>query len=195
MALLNIANADIKDVLGMYEPTLGQQSNERSGIALKTRQNKADLGTFLFPDNLRRALIQTGKILIDLIPLIYDTERTVRIKGYEGEEQFVPINQETTDPVSGEKVILHDLSRGKYDVQADTRVYSSRRQETADLMIQAMQYAPQLAPLFADLVFKYMDSPGAQEIEQRIKQYMAQQQQAGQTPPGGKPSSGATPTS
>ena len=193
MGLLNIANADIKDVLGMYEPTLGQQSNERSGIALRTRQNKADLGTFLFPDNLRRALIKTGKILIDLIPVIYDTERMVRVLGYEGEEKIVPINMEYTDNETGQ-VMIHDLSVGKFDVQADTRVYSSRRQETADLMIQAMQYAPALAPIFADLVFKYMDSPGAQEIEQRIKQYMAQQQQANQQTPPGK-AGGATQTS
>jgi hypothetical protein len=35
-----------------------------------------------------------------------------------------------------------------------------------------MQYAPQIAPFIVDLLFKYVDSPGAAELKQRIEQFM-----------------------
>jgi len=170
MAMLNIANNDIKDIIGMYEPALGAQSNERSGRAIFAKQKQSDLGTFLFPDNLRRALIKSGRILIDLIPRIYDTERIERIRSYEGKEEFVDINKTIINEETGETVIVNDLSQGKYDVQADIRLYSTRRQETVDLIRDAMQYAPQIAPLLVPLLFKYVDAPGAEEILEEIKQ-------------------------
>ena len=171
MAMINIANNDIKDTLGMYEPSLGQQSNERSGRAIFARQQRSDLGTFHFPDNLRRAVVQTGRLLIDLIPRIYDTQRVVRLRNEKDEETFVTLNQVVRDK-TGREVTLNDLSRGKYDVRADVRLYSTRRQETVELMISAMQYAPQIAPFIVDLVFKFMDSPGAPEIAQRVQQFL-----------------------
>ncbi|KKL54864.1 hypothetical protein LCGC14_2261150, partial [marine sediment metagenome] len=172
MAMLNIANNDIKDTLGMYESFLGEQSNERSGRAIKMRQQRSDLGTFHFPDNLSRAIIQTGRILIDLIPRIYDTERILRLRNEEDVERFVPINQTVIDEETGREVLINDLSVGKYDVQAGIRPYGTRREETVEMILQAMQYSPQIAPFIVDLLFKYVDSPGAAELKQRIEQFM-----------------------
>lgn len=172
MAMINIANNDIKDTLGMYESTIGEPSNERSGRAIFARQTRTDLGTFHFPDNLRRAIVQTAKILIDLIPRIYDTERIVRLRNERDEERLVSINHTVIDEQTGRSVTLNDLSVGKYDVLADVRLYSTRRQETVELMINAMQYAPQIAPFIVDLVFKFMDSPGAQEIRERVEKFL-----------------------
>ena len=172
MAMINIANNDIKDTLGMYESFLGEQGNERSGVAITARQRRSDLGTFHFPDNLRRAIVETGKILIDIIPSIYDTDRIVRLRNEEDVERFQPINHTITDDETGNEVIVHDLSRGRYDVIADVRLYSTRRQETVELMLQAMQYAPQMAPFLVDLVFKFIDSPDAPEIKQRVQQFL-----------------------
>ena len=172
MAMINIANNDIKDVLGMFESTIGEPSNERSGRAIFARQQRSDLGTFHFPDNLRRAVVQTGRLLIDLIPRIYDTKRVVRLRNEKDEERFVTINETVFDEETGREVIVHDLSIGRYDVLADVRLYSTRRQETVELMISAMQFAPQIAPFIVDLIFKFLDSPGAPEIQQRVQQFL-----------------------
>lgn len=175
LSLLNLANNDIKDTLGMYESFLGEPSNERSGAAIFARQRRSQIGVFHFPDNLRRAIVETGRILIDLIPKIYDTERIIRVRNEQGIERLVKINERVVDLATGKEMIVNDLSVGRYDVQADTRVYSTRRQETVEMLIQAMQYAPQVAPLLVDLIFKYLDSPGASEVEERIKRFLGAQ--------------------
>jgi len=53
-------------------------------------------------------------------------------------------------------------------------MWSTRRQESAELMANIMQASPNIAPLILDLVFKYNDFPGASEVEKRIKEHMSQ---------------------
>lgn len=172
MAILQIADGNIKDTLGMYEPTFGEPSNERSGVAITKRSQRSDLGTFHFVSNFSDAIMETARQMIDLIPKIYDTERIIRIRDYEGNEQPTPINYTIIDPETNTEKIKNDLSVGKYDIRANVKSFATRRQETNEFMLQALQYAPQIAPMILDLMFKYSDIPGAEEIENRIKQYL-----------------------
>ena len=170
--MLQIAGNDVHDNLGKYEASFGEASNERTGVAIRQRANRSDFATYHFPDNFRRAILETARQLIDIIPKIYDTQRMVRIIGDEDKEEVVEINKTVIDIPSGEKVITNDLSKGKYDVVASTKIWSTRRQEAADQMAAVMQAAPNIAPLIADLVFKYNDWPGAQEIQERLEKYL-----------------------
>ncbi|MCK5132400.1 MAG: hypothetical protein KAR40_09660 [Candidatus Sabulitectum sp.] len=196
--LLNVADKDIQDTIGMFEASFGQQGNERSKVAIDARSQKSDLGTFHFQDNLHRAILHTARILIDIIPQVYDTERTIRIRGegMEGqslqvdpetgeelapEEEFVTIN-ETIVNDDGEEVVVHDLSVGKYDIRENIRSSATRRQEATEFMTQALQYAPDIAPMILDLIFSTQDWPGAKEIAARIKQNLPALAQGGQPP-------------
>lgn len=160
---------DIEDHLGRYEASKGQASNERSGKAIIARIQQADKGTFTFIDNYQRAIVYAGRQLIDLIPKIYDTPRALRIRGEDDSEQLVKVNQPGGD-VYGNATINNDLKVGKYDVISTVgATYSSRRQEMVEMMIQAMQYAPNVAHIIAPLIFKYADYPGAKEISAEIE--------------------------
>jgi hypothetical protein len=172
MIMLNLCDANIKDVLGMYESSLGMQSNERSGKAIVARSARSDLMTFNFPDNLRRAKVQTKKILLDLIPKIYDNQRVIRIRG----EETVNINLPTVD-AEGNEIILNDLSKGRYDVRVSIQNNPSRREQIAQNIIQAMQYAPDYAPVLLELLMQFLDAPGSDEILGAIRQKSAQMQQ------------------
>ncbi len=210
--MLNLADKDIQDTIGMFEASFGQQGNERSKIAIDARSQRSDLGTFHFQDNLSRAILHTARILIDLIPKVYDTERVIRIRGESidsgvpgkdpatgiekpPEETFVTINEaiiEKGENGKGEEVTINDLSVGKYDIRENIRSSATRRQEATQFMQQALQYAPMIAPYILDLIFKQQDWDGAKEIEERLKQLLptlAQGlQQGGQPPsPGGTP--------
>lgn len=176
MTMMNIADKDIKDVIGIFEPGLGDVSNERSGRAIKMRQDRSDLGTGHFHEQFRHALIRTGKQLIELIPHVYDTARMIRIRGEDGVSTPTPINYPMTDVDTGEPTLLHDLSAGKFDIEANIRVYQTRREEATEMMVQALQYAPSVAPYILDLIFKYADWPGAEEIASRLQALMASQQ-------------------
>jgi len=172
--ILGIAEANVQDTIGMFEASFGQKSNERTGIAIQRRTSQSNFGTFHFHDNFRRAILETTKQLIDLIPKIYDTDRIERILGEEGEETLVPINRSVLNEKTGEKIIFNDLSVGKYDVVADTRLFATRRQESAQMMAETMLGAPNIAPLMIDLVFKYQDFPGAAELRKRLEKWMPQ---------------------
>ena len=181
MSMMQLADSDIKDVMGIYEPGLGDVSNERSGRAIKLRQQRSDLGTGHFQSQFKHALIKTGKQLIDLIPKIYDTQRVLRLRGEDETTALVQINHPVIDPVTRETVLLNDLSVGRYDIEATVRVYQTRREEATEMMIQALQYAPAVAPYILPLVFKYADWPGAKEVAEVIKNVLPQ---PGQPQPG-----------
>lgn len=183
MTMLSLADNDIPDSIGMPEATLGEPSNERSGRAITQRAIRGEQAVFHFPDNLRRTLMQMTRDLIDIVPKVYDTERIVRIREYEGRELPIKINQSRINPITGEKEIINDISVGKYDVEASVGLYSTRRQEALDFIERTLQFVPSVAPFILDLVFKYNDLPGAKEIEDRIKEIMPAllAQQTGQT--------------
>ena len=106
---------DIEDHLGRYEAAKGQSSNERSGVAIQARVAQSDKGSYAFADNLARAIVYSGKQLIDLIPKIYDTQRAIQIMDESGNQQTVDVNMPTISP-DGKPVLVNDLSVGKFDL-------------------------------------------------------------------------------
>jgi hypothetical protein len=167
MALSAGAMEDLKDISGIYDSSLGAKSNETSGKAIQERQNEGELATAHFEDNLRRSIRHCGRILVDMIPRIYDTERIVRVIGQEDEQKLVNVNGQKLH--EGQKRPF-DLSTGKYDVNVTTgQSFASKRAETAALMGDIMRGNPELMGVMGDLMFKYMDVAGAEQIASRLK--------------------------
>ena len=166
---------DIKSTTGQYDASLGAKSNETSGVAIANRQRESDTGTFHYIDNLSRAIRQCGRILIDLIPKIYDTKRIARIIGEDGETDRVMIDPEQETPYEkvedGNAIMkIYNPSIGTYDVVVTVGPgFNSRRQEALEAMSMLVQSNPALWQVIGDLLVKNMDWPGAQEMAERIK--------------------------
>jgi hypothetical protein len=185
------ASDDMKSIVGMYDASLGAKSNETSGRAILARQREGDVSTFNFTDNLSRAIRHAGRILADLIPKVYSTERIIRIIGEDGSTQNVPINQQTQPlPEHAQKmgqqaegiVHIYDLTSGKYDVTCETGPsYTTRREEAAAQMMEFMHAVPNAGAVIGDLLVKNLDWPGADEIADRLKMLLPPQAQ-GQNP-------------
>lgn len=162
-----LAADDMKATTGIYDASLGNQSNEQSGIAITRRNQQSETSNFHFIDNLSRALRHAGRILVDLIPKVYDTQRSVRILGENGDEEVVAINQ-MFDKDGKNKI--HNLQAGLYDVTVETGPsYSTKRQEAVASMIDLTKVYPQVAQVAGDLMVRNMDWSGAQEIADRLK--------------------------
>jgi hypothetical protein len=183
--MLQISAGDLQDTIGMFESSFGARSNERTGAAIKARADRSDFAVFHFHDNLKRAIIETMRQLIEIIPKVYDTERRVRILGEEEQEVLVDINKKIINPETGEETIINDLSIGRYDVVPGMRSFSTRREESAQAMAEVMQAAPNIAPLMLDLLFENQDWPKADEIKRRLQKYMPQLLGAKGGEPGG----------
>ncbi len=165
-----IASDDMKAAIGIYDSSLGERSNETSGVAIRARQQEADVGTNVYIDNVVRAINYTGKLLVNLIPRIYDSERVVRILGEDDGTEQVPINVKMPN---GE--IKNDLSVGKYDVRVETGPnYTTKRREAVESMMAFAQAVPSSAQIMGDLIAKNSDWPGAQEIADRLRRPLVQ---------------------
>jgi hypothetical protein len=174
------ASDDMKAVMGIYDASLGARSNETSGRAIMARQREGDVATFHFQDNMARAIRHAGRILIDLIPHVYDRERIIRTIGEDGTQKAVPLKQETPvldnngKPVMGEDGVpmtrIYDLAAGKYDLTVATGPsFTTRREEAAAQMTEMVRAFPDAAPVIGDLIAKNLDWPGADEIAERLK--------------------------
>ena len=168
---MQISEHDIQSAIGMYAASLGAPSNERSGKAITARQREGDVGTFHYHDNLNRAIRHCGRVLVDLIPHIYDSNRVVRILGYDGTPGEASLNPAI--PTASQKMglqMMYNLGVGRYDISLDTGPsYGTMRQEAAQAMIEMTQANPALMQVAGDLMVKNMDWPGAQELSERLK--------------------------
>lgn len=177
------ASDDMKSIIGMYDASLGQRSNETSGRAIMARQREGDVNTFHFIDNLARSIRHVGCVLIDLIPKVYSGQRIVRIIGQDDTEEVAKIGQqeEQGEAPEQEGMIegaerIYDLGVGRYDVAVDTGPsFTTRREEQAQQMIELIRGYPQAAPLIGDLLVKSLDWQNAEEIAERLKSMLPQQ--------------------
>ncbi len=171
---------DIKGTTGQYDASLGNQSRETSGKAILAREKQGDTGTYHYMDNAAKAIRFMTRQIIDLIPKIYDTKRIARIVGIDGEVEHVKVDpmqqqplREVKDPETGaiiEKV--YNFGIGKYDVMATTGPsYMTKRQETAEAMVQLAQGAqdPVLGLVMKYFAIKNMDFPESQEFAAVMK--------------------------
>lgn len=171
---LNAAD-DMKSIIGIYDASLGAKSNETSGRAIMARQREGDVSTFHFIDNLSRAIRHSGRILLDLIPKVYSTERMIRVLG----EDMKPANvqlapgQPSQPQMDGPKVVggVFDITAGKYDLTVSAGPsYTSRREEVMSIMTEwARAGGEEIASVLAPRIAKLMDIPDAEEIGEEIK--------------------------
>jgi len=162
---IGISSDDIKGVTGIYDASLGARSNETSGVAIRSRQQQGEIAVFNYGDNLAKGIRRTWEILVDLIPRIYDTQRSLRILGTDGGEDYVEINK--PGPDGG---VLNDLTRGKYDVNVTIGPsFSTQRQEASEIYMGMAQNNPQIMGVAGDLVFKSLDLPLSDDIAERLK--------------------------
>ena len=174
MNAIQLAENDIMQSMGIYQPSLGDQSNETSGRALLLRQKQSETGNFHYQDNLNRSIRQIGRICIDMIPKIYDRARVLRILGEDGSPREVNIDpnlpQASANTDNPGVDSIYNLGVGQYDVVCDSGPsYATKRDEAANMMLALTQANPALFQTIGDLMMKNMDWPGAEEISKRLQ--------------------------
>lgn len=171
-------NEDIKANTGIYDASLGARSNEISGRGILARQQQGATATFNYIDNLAYAIRYTYKILVDMIPRVYDTPRVVRVLGPDGGEKWKQLYQSVVDPRTGQTITLNDLSKGKYDVTITVGPsFATQRMEAVDAFTTLLgQMGPGLPPPIASLMaysaIKNMDLPGMDDVDSAFRQIL-----------------------
>lgn len=174
---MEVAQVEMMMASGQYQSSFGQNENATSGKAINERQRQGDNATYHFVDGLAIMIRQLGRIVVDLIPHIYDTQRVLRIRGEDGTTKNITVDPQAQEAVQKEQAqqreqvaLIFNPNIGKYAVEADVGPsFATRRQEAWNAIIQILTQSPQLIPLVGDLLFQNADFPGADEIAQRLR--------------------------
>ncbi len=176
---------DIMSAMNIYKPDVGDQGPEKSGKAILARQKQGTTGSYSYTDNFHSALTHSTKIIVDLIPYVYDTERVIRILGDDDSEKEIPINARENAPFMGNyqnlsqelmvkregiSEYINDLSVGTYDVRVTIGPsHTTQRQEALEMLVALAEKVPQFGLAAIDLIVKNMDVPGSEELLERAK--------------------------
>ena len=170
IAEARMAEEDIDATTGVHRSHLGNLPADSSGKALDTRIEEAQGGTFFFYDNLQSAIKYTGRVLVDMIPRVYDTPRIVTMINSDESEDYVRWMSPSIDQDTGQVHEIPDLSTLKYVIDINVTPYgSTRRRRLVESLEMAVQTNPELWSVVGDLLFQNMDIPGAEALAERMK--------------------------
>lgn len=190
---MRTAQQELMMASGQYQSQFGENENAKSGVAIQTRQRQGDNATYHYIDHLAQAIRFTGRILIDLIPKVYDTPRLIKIMAESGDENEVNVNPQApqphmqlvdgqpasaeqvkaaqADPDMADKVqTIFNPSVGRYEVEADIGpAFATKRQEAFQAFSDVMANNPAAFQLAGDIWMRNGDFPGADEFAERLK--------------------------
>ena len=167
------ANDDMKSIMGIFDSSIGAQSNETSGKAILARERQGDVSNFHFIDNLSRAIGYCGRCLVEIIPSVYSVRSSIRILGEDEAFNVIHLTQQgggaRHEGVDGQPE-LYNLSVGQYDVDVKTGPsFSTQREETRETLIEIMRQVPDAAAFLGDVLLDHMDFVGADKVAKRLK--------------------------
>ena len=188
---MQVAANEMQMVSGQYQAVMGEPSNETSGKAISERQRQGETATYHFIDNLAHGIRHTGKIILDLIPKIYDTPRVMKIMAENGDESVIHLDPKAARAheiqkakLTAEVKTIFNPNVGRYDVQSDIGPnYGTRRQEAFNAFSQIAAQSPQMMSIVGDLLFKSADFPGAEDIAERLQRMVPAQALGEGAPP------------
>jgi len=188
------AQENIRNTIGLYKGDVGDDTPERTGAAVTNKQKPGDIATFTYADNLRKGIAHGGRIINEMIPEVYDSERDIRLRDVDDSETFVPINTTagqalkliTENPMrfkgmdvkqlkmdikeKGRGALYNDISDGKYDIVIVTGPsFATQRQEASESMMRIISAYPEMMKMAGDLVVGNMDFKDADRLAHRLE--------------------------
>lgn len=175
---LNAEAAEAQNLIrmstGFFNPL--DRPKEESGVALRERRQQGEHGNSDYLDGLARGIRFGGRILLDLIPKIYDVPRVLRILGKDNQPKNVVVhagNGEAAEGLQADGIKgIYDLGAGVYDVTVTVGSTETARQEFVEQVGELFQAHPEVFQIIGDLYFEHMDMPGAKQIAERLKKVL-----------------------
>lgn len=183
--LLTTADTDMKAVTGLFDPSLGQKSPDQSGKAIVALQRQGNVATSNFSDNLARSKRELTRLMLQWIPVIYDTPRIQRIIKPDGTVDHVGtfnskagqgMSQDDAESQLQEQAEaqgikkIYDIGVGRYDVTVSVGPsFQTKREAEAAQIMQLVGAYPEILHICGDLLVGQMDFSLAKEIAERLK--------------------------
>ncbi len=161
---------DMREIVGFSE---AEQINSRdvSGRAKRERRLEGSMSAKVQLDNLRQAVEQGGRIVLDLLPFVAgEYEYPMTLAKADGRTESIVLNKVVGQDDDGNDIKTNVLDAGDYDIEIDAGPSFAVQKEVAlEFFQQTIQANPQTFPLIADLWAKNLDVQYMPQIAERFK--------------------------
>lgn len=166
----------VRSSTGVTGENLAEQTNAVSGKAIRAKQEEGSMVTAELFDNLRLAVQIQGEKQLSIMEQYLGHQKVIRLVGDKGKAEFMTVNEQRTDPATGQMEVLNDITASKADFVVDQRDYrESVRQAMFESMMDLLgRLDPQVGLQLLDLVVEMSDVPGRDQIVARIRQINGQ---------------------
>lgn len=175
------AEQDMMATTGVrLDPAVQELRYDESGKQMQEHRRNSDMGSFHLMDNASRSLRHIGRILVDLIPKVYDTKRVVTILQEDDTEERVTIDPTINKPIDRQPGArnsarkLFNPGMGTYGVTVTVGPsYATKRIEAQSQMMAFAKALPEKGQLIAHLIVKYSDWLGSDEAYRILAKALA----------------------
>lgn len=166
----------IRDVSGITDANMGQDSRAISGVAMDSQEEQGSIATTELFDNFRHAFQIQGEKQLSLIEQFYDEEKIIRVTGKKGAADYVPINEQRYDEQSGTWVTINPMTATRDDFVVDEQNYQANLRtamfKTMTEMLRTLP--PDISLQLLDLVYDNSEFPAREEFVARIRKINGQ---------------------
>lgn len=176
--------SEIQSQLGAYDSQLGIQGNELSGRAIIAGSTQANAAAKPYIINYIASMNQVAKIILRLIPKIYNTPRTIPIVMPDGSRGYQTINNDD-DPNS----ISLEFEPNELDIIIEEGVnFETERQQAVQDLVNLSQAFPALGsmvntPAGIEVLLNNLNFKGVEELKEMAQQQASEPPQPPQPNP------------
>lgn len=170
----------MKLLTGIQDSGLGINSqSEQSALAILTNKKQNEVSNYDFTHSFSIGLKILGRILIDLIPRVYDSKKIVKDYISNKDNKYYTLQEQDTDIMEEESeniiktVDIHNTVVEDFNIEVSIGPYGeSQRQQAVKTITALTQTNPELFNIMGDIMLKNMDWAGADEAAERFKKIL-----------------------
>lgn len=176
------ADQVIQATLGSYDAQLGINKKDLSGIAIVEGATQNNAVAMPYVAGFMAALGQAAQIILEMIPLYYNTPRTVPIVDREGKRSYIKINQVLGDgsPDPASPQLNYDPS--VLDVRVSPGYnFEVQKNRALDTIVNLMQASPAFNEMMNQsglpVLMDNIDIRGADQLKKMAEEFTQKMQQ------------------
>ncbi len=159
---VELAKSDMARETGLFDPMFGNVEGEQSGTAILYRNQQGELTTAGYMENLQKSIRHCGRIILEMLPIVYDSTREVEVDG-----ETVQVNL----PQYMEQNGIKALSEMKFDVFSGPSL-ETRRKEAAIGIKELANSLGEDGIALADAYVENLSIPNKDAVQKQVRKVM-----------------------
>jgi len=156
---------NIKEISGVSDAMLGQDSPEVSGVAIQAKQNRGQIQIQVPLDNLAKTRMYVAQNILCLVQSFYSEERVIQIT--RDEDPMKPREEIVLNQMTPEGEVINDMTVGEYDVVIATMPARDSFDESQ--FAEALQLRQVGIAIPDDAIIEYSHLQRKGELAKRIR--------------------------